>query len=102
MSNETDFSEGELLSVIGMDNIVDGEEDSGDVAEDQMAGVADHGGLREMRDLGIGNYGCRFDLRGELAQAGAEDNSDGRREGGLRVDVSGGGLGSAVDVGHMV
>ncbi len=48
-----------------------------DRPEDELAGVALHGGERPARDIGVGDGGGVLDLRGELAEAGAEDDAEG-------------------------
>jgi len=80
-SGEGDF--GERVALVSVDAALhDGDWDSGDVAEDKLAGVAFDGGLREVRNLGVRNGGRVFDLRGEVAEAGAEDDAEARCERG--------------------
>ena len=74
---EGDF--GERIALVGVDAALhDGDGDSGDGAEDELAGVAFDGGLREVGDVGVGDDGRVFDLRGEVAEAGAEDDAEAR------------------------
>ena len=92
---------GEGVALVGVDAALhDGYGDSGDVAEDEFAGVAFDGGLREVGDVGVGDGGGVFDLRGEVAEAGAEDDAEARGEWGEGADVVGGGGGSGVLVSH--
>ena len=37
--------------------------DIADIADDETSGVADGGGVREIRDFGVGNFGCAFGIR---------------------------------------
>ena len=76
---EDDF--GHRVAFVGVDAALhDGDGDAGDGAEDELAGVALHGGLRPVGDFGVGDDGGVFDLRGEVAEAGAEDDAERRLE----------------------
>ena len=72
---------GDGVALVGVDAALhDGDRDAADAAQDELAGVADDGGLREVRDLGIGDGDGVVDLVGKLAEAGAEDNAECRGE----------------------
>ena len=79
----------------------DGYGDAADGAEDQFAGVAYDGGERPVGDVGVGDGGGGFDLGGEVAETGAEDDAEGGLERGLGADVVGCGLGLLEQVGHL-
>jgi len=92
---------GDGIALVGVDAALhDGYGDAGDVAYDEMAGVADDGGLGEVGDVGVGDGGGGFDVGGEVAEAGAEDDADGWSDGGAGADVGGGGLSVAIEIGH--
>src|SRR6266851_2923380 len=101
--------EGDLrhgVALVGVDAALhDGYGDAGVGAsycpEDEFAGVADDGGLGEVRDFGVGDGGGVLHLRGEVAEAGAEDDAEGWLERGLAADDVGGGLGLRIKVGHL-
>ena len=76
----------------------DGDADSADGAEDELAGVACDGGERPAGDVGVGDGGGVLDLRGEVAEAGAEDDPDDGGERGAGLDVLGGGGGAEVRI----
>ena len=96
---EGDF--GERVAFVGVDAALhDGDGNSGDGAENELAGVAFDGGLREVWDVGVGNGGGIFDLRREVAEAGAEDDAEARRQRREGADVGYGGDGLGVLVGH--
>ena len=63
----------------------DGDGNSGDVAEDEVAGVAFDGGLGEVGDSGVGDGGGGLDGGGYGSEAGAEDEADLRGVRALRV-----------------
>ncbi len=67
-------------------------------AEDELAGVAFHGGKRPAWDLGVGERGGVFDLRGEAAETGAEDDAHARLNGRAAADVLDGSLRPAESV----
>lgn len=98
--------EGDLLhavALVGVDAALhDGYGDAGDLAEDEVAGVALDGGLREVGDVGVGDAGGGFDVGGEAAETGAEDDAESWLEWGLAADVVGGGLRFAVEVDRLV
>ncbi len=77
--------EGDLghgVALVGVDAALhDGDGDAGDGAEDEVAGVAFDGGLREVGDVGVGDGDGSANVRGEGAEAGAEDDAYGS-EGG--------------------
>ena len=79
----------------------DGYGDAADGAEDKLAGVANDGGKRPVGDVAIGDGGGGFDLGGEVAETGAEDDAEGRLKGGLGADVVRCGLGLLEQVGHL-
>ena len=64
--------EGDLIhavAFVGVDAALhDGDRDAGDGAEHEVAGVADDGGLREVRDVRVGDAGGGFDVGGEVAE----------------------------------
>ncbi len=101
--------EGDLghgVSLVGVDaTLHDGYRDAGVGAsyrpEDKLAGVADDGGLGEVGDFCIGDDGGFLHLRGEVAEAGAEDDAEDWLERGLAADEVGGGLGLLIKVGHL-
>ena len=57
------------------------------VPRTSLPGVAFDGGAREVRDLGVGDDDGVLDLRGEAAEAGAEDDAERRLEVGPEEDV---------------
>jgi len=92
---------GEGVALVGVDAALhDGDGDSGDGAEDEVAGVAFDGGAREVGNLGVGDSGGAADVVGEVAEAGAENDADVGFQVRRSADVVGGGLGVAKDVGH--
>ncbi len=92
----------ERVAFVGVDAALhDGYGDAADGAEDELAGVADDGGERPVGDVGVGDGGGGFDLGGEVAETGAEDDAEGGLEGGLGADVVGCGLGLLEQVGHL-
>ncbi len=94
--------EGDLIhavAFVGMDAALhDGYGDARDGAQDEVAGVADDGGLGEVWDVSVGDAGGGFDVGGEVAETGAKDDAEGGRERRLVADVVGGGLCFVVEV----
>lgn len=76
----------------------DGDRNAGDGSEDELSGVADDCGLREVRDVGIGYGDGVMHLRGEGTEARAEDDADERFDGGTTANVECGGLRPAEDI----
>lgn len=79
----------------------DGHGDSADGAEDELSGVADDCGERPVGDGGVRDGDGGFDLGGEVAETGAEDDAEGGLEGGLGADIAGCGLSLLEQVGHL-
>jgi len=52
--------------------------DAVDDAEDELAGVALDGRERPAGDIGVGDRGGVFNLGGEVAEAGAKNDAEGR------------------------
>jgi hypothetical protein len=67
--------------------------DFADGTEDKLASVADGGGLGEMRDFGVGDFGGVFEFVGEGTEAGAEDQGDFGAEISFGKNKMGGGFG---------
>ena len=80
----------------------DGDGDAADGADDELALVAFDGGAREVRDLGVGDDDGVLDLRGEAAEAGAEDDAERGLEVGLEEDVGEGLRDAGVEIGRVV
>ena len=53
-----------------------GDRDVADRAEDELAGMADGSGLREIGDFRVGDFSGVLEFVGEGAEAGAEDQGD--------------------------
>ena len=99
-SGEGDLVHG--VALVGVDAALhDGYGDASYVAQDEVAGVTDDGGLGEVRDIGIGDACGGFNVGGEVAEARAEDDADSGKERGFAADVFGGGLRFAVEVGRL-
>ena len=64
---EGDLGDGVALVKVGA-ALHDGDGDAADVAEDELAGVADDCGLWEVRDFRVGDRGWRLDVRGEATE----------------------------------
>ena len=92
---------GEGVALVGVDaSLHDGDGNSGDSAEDEVAGVAFDGGAGEVGNLRVRNAGGAADVVGEVAEAGAEDDADVGFQVRRGAGVVGGGLGVAKDIGH--
>ena len=76
--------------------------DAADAAEDELAAVAEDGGERPVGDLGVVDGGGLLHVRGEVAQAGAEDDAERGRRGVPRANVLGCGEGAGVLVGAVL
>ena len=97
--------EGDLIhavALVGVDAALhDGYGDACDGAEDEVAGVADDGGLREVWDVCVGDAGGGFDVSGEVAKTGAENDAKGWKEWSFVADVVGCCMRFAVEVGRL-
>ena len=92
---------GEGVALVGVDAALhDGDRDSGDGAENEVAGVAFYGRAGEVGDLGVGDARGASDVVGEVAEAGAEDDADVGFQVRRGADVVSGGLGVAEEVDH--
>ena len=107
-AEETEDAGGEghlvhAVALVGVDSALhDCDGNAVDVAEDEMAGVALDGGLREVGDVGVGDARGGFDVGGEVAQTGAEDDAESRLERSPAADVVDCGLCLAEEVVRFV
>ena len=65
-----------------------------DCADDELACVADGGGVWEMRDFRVGDFGCVVEFVGESTEARAEDQRDFGAEIGFGKNEICGGFGA--------
>jgi len=92
---------GEGIALVGVDSALhDGDGDAGDGAKDEMAGVAFDGGAGEVGNFGVGDASGSANVVGEVAEAGAENDTDVGSEVSGGADVVGGGLGVAEEIDH--
>ncbi len=66
-----------------------GHRDIADIADDEPSGVADGRRLREIGDLRVGDFCCVGEIIREIAQAGAQNQSDARPQFGFAQDELG-------------
>ncbi len=79
---------GHRVALVGVHAALhDSDSDAADGAEDELALVAFDGGARKVRDLRVGDDDGVFNLRGEAAEAGAEDDAERRLQVGPEEDV---------------
>src|ERR1700687_2395131 len=66
-----------------------GHRDIADISDDETSGVADGRRSREVGNLRVGDFCCAGEIVGEIAEAGAQNQSDARAQLGFTEDEFG-------------